>query len=137
MIIYSKVPLDQRKKELIIDFIKLSKERLGIQVLPGEVHLLKHRSEPGMTTGEYNPHKKTVKTIVGRRLLLDVLRSICHELTHHKQNEKNELYGMSQEYNGDLYDPRENEAYLMAGNIVKEWARATVQKHPDLYEIYF
>lgn len=131
--------LDKTEKAMLESFIGFCKEKLEINKMPPKIEIFEKKTE-GMTTGGYNPTTKEITTLGGHRLFLDVLRTIAHELTHHKQNERGNLFELMEEYPEDLYSPYENEAYEKSGNIVKEWSRKVRKEktYPvDIYEIYY
>lgn len=135
--IHSDTKLSPQSKALLLDFVKFCKNKLEINSLPESIILFKSRDEQhGMTTGGYDPHSMTITVLAGRRLLLDILRSVAHELTHHKQNERGNLLEMVDEYDTDLNTPYENEAYERSGNLIKEWTRIVKEKHPNIYDLY-
>jgi hypothetical protein len=69
--------------------------------------------------GEYIPSKKHVYVYVGNRNLADILRTLCHELVHHKQNEMGMLKTMS----GKTGSPTENQANSLAGIVLREYGK--------------
>jgi hypothetical protein len=60
--------------------------------------------------------------------LVDVLRSIAHELVHHLQNQRGELDGTKNE--GGDGSPWENEANAKAGELIRIFGR----QNPEIYE---
>ena len=70
-------------------------------------------------------------------MLLDILRSIAHELTHHVQNERGNLLELVAEYDTDINAPYENEAYERSGNLIKEWSRKINKSKTNLYDLYY
>jgi len=124
-------------KRLLLHFIKFCKKKLDINELPSSIIIYKCRDESqGMTTGGYNPNTNDIMVLGGRRMLLDIFRSLAHELTHHKQNERGTLLDMVNESDDDLNTEYENEAYECAGNLIKEWTRNIKKTHPDIYDAY-
>lgn len=132
-------PLNPKSYETIVDFIKFCNSILKIEDMPTMyLHTIK---KPEMTTGMYNRSDNVMHILVGKRLIVDVLRTIAHELTHRRQDEvgllnihlanvdpMNEM--------GDIDTPYENEAYTLAGNIVKIFCRK-YKKIPkdELYQL--
>jgi hypothetical protein len=55
----------------------------------------------------------------GRRHIVDIMRSIAHELIHKKQNEKGQLNDNS----GKTGSPQENEANAGAGIIMRQYTK--------------
>ena len=125
-------------KEAVADFLNFVQSKLQIQEFP-EIYLLTER-QPGMTTGAYLPSERIVFALIKNRLMLDVFRTLAHELTHCKQHERKELDNLplrKDEYDmSDINAPYENEAYANAGNFVKEWSRLWKKIDRDkLYEM--
>ena len=77
------------------------------------------------TTGNYHIHDKKIKILDNGRKLADILRTIAHELVHHKQNELGMLGGPIPEIGG----PIEDQANAYAGRLVKKYGKQT----PTLY----
>lgn len=131
--------LNEVEKTMLTSFIKFCKEKLEIETMPPRITIFEGANS-GMTTGGYQPTTKEITVLGGNRMFVDVLRTIAHELTHHKQNERGTLFELMQEYPEDLYSPYENEAYEKSGNIVKEWCR-TARKNKtfpvELYSVYY
>jgi hypothetical protein len=69
--------------------------------------------------GQYDPSKKSIVTYVENRNMADVLRTLCHELVHHKQNEEGRLKANSGETGSDI----ENEANATAGIVLREYGK--------------
>jgi hypothetical protein len=135
--IKSNKKLSAKERQLFENFLGFCKEKLDIKRMPVSIEIVKERVE-GATTGAYYPSSQTVSVLGGNRLFLDVMRSVAHELTHHKQNERGTLQELMQEYPEDLYSPYENEAYEKSGNLIKEWVRKNKESvGVDLYKIYF
>ena len=90
-------------------------EQIGIK-LPKIVLLSKPRDT---TFGQYVPDEKTIYLVTGGRHPVDVLRTLAHELTHHKQNlEDNLPLGA-----GETGTAQENEANANAGVIMRDFAK--------------
>jgi hypothetical protein len=73
--------------------------------------------------GRYDPDTNTLTISVPGRHILDILRTMAHELTHCKQAELEELPANA----GETGSPWEDQANAMAGRIMRNWAA----KHPD------
>ncbi len=104
------------KKDDIKDFILMCKEELGLRNLPKII--ITHNREDLRTTAHYMPNQE-VKVYGKNRALVDVLRSIAHELVHHKQYENDELKGNIPDIGG----PIEDEANAYAGRFIKMYAK--------------
>jgi hypothetical protein len=69
--------------------------------------------------GEYTPEDSTVYFYVENRNLADILRTLCHELIHHKQNELGHLHKGSGRTGSEI----ENEANSIAGIVLREYGK--------------
>lgn len=63
----------------------------------------------------------------GGRHIVDIMRSLAHELTHKRQNERQELDDES----GVTGSPQENEANSLAGVIMRDYTKS----HPEILDI--
>jgi hypothetical protein len=77
------------------------------------------------TTGNYHIQDRKIKILDNGRKLADILRTIAHELVHHKQNELGMLVGEIPEIGGTI----EDQANAYAGRLVKKYGKQT----EDLY----
>ena len=106
--------------DTIKEFILLCQKELGIKNIPNII-LTDNReliSGGGCKTAQYeNVNNKVVVWVEGRALV-DVLRSVAHELVHHKQYENNELVGDIPNVGG----PIEDEANASAGSLIKMYS---------------
>ena len=82
------------------------------------------------TLANYDIKDNKVRVLSKNRALPDIIRSIAHELVHHKQNQKGELTGDKEE--GADGAPLENEANAKAGEIVRKFGKT----YPaDIYDL--
>ena len=79
------------------------------------------------TLASYDINDKEVTVLGKNRALPDIIRSVAHELVHHKQNERGELTGRKEE--GEDGSPWEDEANAKAGEIVRKYGR----ENPEIY----
>ena len=68
-----------------------------------------------------------IKVYVKDRAIIDVCRSIAHELVHHKQNLEGRLLDAGKD--GEDGSNIENEANAVAGIIIRKWGKI----NPELY----
>ena len=114
------------KKPIVNDFVKFAKEYLGVTE-PCKVIL--RTSRHGLsTTAFYDTQNHEVHVYMVNRALVDILRSIAHELTHHRQNLRGELKDIEED--GSDGSPIENEANSMAGEIIRKFGKIK----PEIYE---
>lgn len=76
------------------------------------------------TFGKFNPNTNELVIRVADRHPADVMRTIAHELVHHKQQENGE------ELDGTDGSQHENQANSLAGVLMRKWAG----KHPEIFE---
>lgn len=76
--------------------------------------------------GGYIPNEFRIKIVGVNRNLADVLRTLAHELVHHKQNIENRLNQNS----GNTGSEEENEANSLAGIILRNFGK----NNPIIYE---
>jgi len=71
------------------------------------------------TFGQYVPEEKTIYLVTGGRHPVDVLRTLAHELTHHKQDIEDNLPPGA----GETGTDQENEANSSAGIVMRDFAK--------------
>jgi Zn-dependent peptidase ImmA (M78 family) len=118
--------LTEDKKNKVTEFVKFVKDELGLKKCP--VVILQNGRGELKTTANYNysDEKKVIRVNSKNRALVDVLRSIAHEMVHHKQFEDGRLKVKPADIGGDI----EDEANAMAGQYIKIFA----QKDNSIYD---
>ena len=127
--ISNKTNITPEKTILMGEFINFCAENLPIK---GEfkVYVIDNRDKHGITTtAAYHRGENLIKVYGKRRSLVDILRSIAHELTHLMQDENNLLVGMIQDAGG----PIEDEANAKAGELIKLFAKSDPRRK-KIYE---
>lgn len=112
--------LDEKKESKLTEFVKFVKKELGIKDMP---EILVKATRDGLKTTanyDYRQEKKVVKVYGNNRALVDVMRSIAHELVHHKQFEDGRLDGPKPP---DIGGEIEDEANAKAGQFIKMFSR--------------
>lgn len=79
------------------------------------------------TTAYYDTVNHETHVYAKDRALVDILRSIAHELTHHKQNVNGELQNIEED--GSDGSVIENEANSKAGEIIRKFGKIK----PEIY----
>ena len=115
--IFKKYFVVNEHKETIDKFISFCNDALELDG-SCDIKLVDHPEE-GMTTGCYSPVDKEIKVLNGKRALVDVLRSIAHELVHAKQDQELRLHPGD----GDDGSPIENEAHALAGLLMRKFQK--------------
>jgi hypothetical protein len=82
-------------------------------------------SERNKTFGRYNGETNELEVSLAGRHIMDVLRTIAHELTHQRQHEREAV----PDHAGKTGSEYENEANARAGILMREYGRA----HPELF----
>jgi len=95
------------------DFVEFCKSQLNIADRVKIKFLKEH--DPNITTGCYIPATREIRVLVKDRGLIDILRSIAHEMVHQKQH----LSGELNERSGENGSDHENEAHAKAGLIMR------------------
>ena len=109
----------------VADFVNFAKKYLGID---DDVKIaLAYERTPDLKTTAYYSLDGLVKVYVKDRAIIDVCRSIAHELVHHKQNLDGRLVDTVKD--GEDGSEIENEANAKAGEIIRKWGKL----NPDLY----
>lgn len=111
--------LDENKKKKLYDFSKFVCDELKIEN-PPKIKVQNHRKEIKTTANyDYTKPEKVVKIYGANRALVDVMRSIAHELTHHKQFEDGRLKVKPPDIGGEI----EDEANAKAGQFIKLYCK--------------
>jgi Zn-dependent peptidase ImmA (M78 family) len=125
------------KQQIIEEFIQYCKSVLKIDALP-PIQFTNDRAwaTERHSFGEYDPTKNTLFVYIGNRNLADILRTLGHELVHHKQNE----LGVLKNGSGQTGSEIENEANSIAGVLMRNYGKTNELiyeiKTPSLKEIY-
>ena len=110
---------------IVKDFIKYVQFRLELDSLPsitlstGTGKSVKMRS-----FGGYGNHH--VRVSIDNRHIMDVLRSLAHEMVHYKQD----LEGLIKPDSGQTGSPIENEANAAAAILMRDWGR----EYPEMFD---
>lgn len=107
------------------DFAVFCQQQLGLEKLP-TIKILGSRVGE-MTTGAFNPATDEIMVLGGGRALVDMMRTLAHELTHYRQRIQNKIVSTKRDWN------LEGEADTMAGKIVYTYAHA-VSENMAIYD---
>jgi hypothetical protein len=89
-----------------------------IESAKGLVNCEEIASSEHPTFGTFDPNTNTISVAYKDRHIMDVLRTLAHELTHHKQREENRIKPDS----GETGSAIENEANAQAGVLMRDFA---------------
>jgi hypothetical protein len=113
-------------KNILEDFLEFCTIQLELEK---EINL-KIRRDPewsvrNKTFGRYNDATNELEIGTGGRHIMDVLRTLAHELVHQKQNERESVPIDA----GEDGSPYENEANAQAGILMRKYGKL----HPELF----
>jgi len=112
--------LNDNDKGRIVEFVKFVRDELGIKVTP-TIKLLNGRGELKTTTHyNYSNPEKIIKVNSKNRHIVDIMRSIAHEMVHLLQYEQGRLDGPKPP---DIGGEIEDEANSKAGQFIKLYSK--------------
>jgi hypothetical protein len=118
--------LNDTKKEKLKEFVKFVKDQLELKTVP-TISIQNGRGELKTTANyDYTKENKIIKINAKNRALVDVMRSLAHEMVHHKQYEQGRLKVKPPDIGGEI----EDEANAKAGQFIKMFA----QKDNTIYD---
>ena len=114
-------------ESIVDDFINFGKDELS---LGDDFRVnLTDNGDDIETLGNYDMENGEINVLVKDRAIPDIIRSIAHEMVHHKQNSRGDLRGTPEE--GEDGSPWEDEANAKAGELVRIFG-----KHkPEIYDL--
>ncbi len=118
--------LTDDNKEKLTAFVKFVKKQLGLKTVP--TISIKGNRDGLKTTANYDYTKenKIIKVYGKNRALVDIMRSVAHEMVHHKQFEDGRLEQRPPDIGGEI----EDEANAKAGQYIKLYSK----EDPTIYE---
>jgi hypothetical protein len=115
-----KIMEDQQKLAIATNFIRFASDSLNLEELPKVFFINDNKWSRQMRSfGQYNPQTKEILVYIKNRNMADILRTLCHEMVHHKQNEEGRLKPDSGNTGSDI----ENEANAQAGILLREYGQ--------------
>ena len=118
--------LTDEKKEILDKFVLFVKEQLELKTVP-TVKIQNNRDGLKTTANyDYTKENKIIKVCAKNRALVDVCRSIAHEMVHHKQFEDERLKVQPPDIGGEI----EDEANAKAGQYIKMYSK----EDPNIYD---
>lgn len=117
---------ERSHSQIVEEFVSFACKILSID--EGDVpDIILQSNRDGLnTTASYQTG--LIRVYIKERALVDVLRSLAHELTHCKQDVEGRI--TNPQLDGKTGSPIENEANTMAGIIMREFGAL----HPEIYE---
>jgi murein DD-endopeptidase MepM/ murein hydrolase activator NlpD len=130
-------------KPLLDDFLPFARKRIGFN-RPPTIHFSSDSQNAYKLlgkTGYYDPKEEIIVIYVDNRHPKDVLRSLAHELVHHKQNCDGKFTNMGD--TGEGYAQKnphlrslEKDAFLRGNMCFRDWEDGFKQKYKENYLTY-
>ena len=119
--------LTDEKKQLIKEFVKFVAKELKLKTLP-QIKLSTNNAEvkERHSFGYFRPGDNNIWVYIKNRNMADMLRTLAHEMVHHKQAEDGRIDMNSGETGSEI----ENEANAKAGVILRKFGKT----HEMIYE---
>jgi len=118
--------LNDDKKDKLNTFVKFVKDQLNLKSVP-TISIKSNRDGLKTTANyDYTKENKIIKVYGKNRALVDIMRSVAHEMVHHKQFEDGRLEQRPPDVGGEI----EDEANSKAGQYIKMFAK----EDPTIYE---
>lgn len=111
--------LTEDQKDKLKDFVIFAKNHLGLKSAPKVVVQNGRKDLKTTANYDYTKDEKIIKVNAKNRMLVDVMRSVAHELVHHKQYEDGRLGVKPPDIGGEI----EDEANAKAGQFIKMFAK--------------
>jgi len=113
--------------KILLDFIRFAAKDLELNSLPKFDFMFdSERSIEHKSFGGYAPGEEHITITVKNRHIMDVCRTLAHELVHYSQDLKSEL---EDDDAGSTGSPQENEANARAAVIMRNFGKA----FPDMF----
>ena len=107
------------------EFVKFAADRLKFQQLP-HIDFVDHvTGAEHPTFGMYDSNTDTISIGTSDRHVMDIMRTLAHELVHHKQRETKP----QSQLDGGTASQDENQANSVAGTLMREFA----DQHPEYF----
>jgi Zn-dependent peptidase ImmA (M78 family) len=120
-----KARLNESETATIGEFIKYACKNLEIQKVPHKLTLSydTDAAKEKRSFGYFDPNSSKIWVYVKNRNMGDILRTLAHELVHHKQNEDGRISYESGKTGSDI----ENEANAKAGILLRDFGKQNNQ----------
>lgn len=126
--------------DLLKSLMKFSKKQLGWDQPVSLIFLTdpENGKKPLGKTAHYVPSERDVAIFCDNRHIKDIMRSISHELVHHKQNCEDRLTDLDNSQLGYAQEGKgrelEKEAYQKGNMVFRDWEDNLKEKrNQDLY----
>jgi len=122
--------LSDEKKKKLNEFVKYCKNELKLKTVP-TISIQNGRGKLKTTANyDYTKENKIIKINAKGRALVDIMRSMAHELVHHRQWEQGKLKNSIED--GTDGSDIENEAHAVAGLIIRKYCKLNDSIYDDI-----
>ena len=119
------LPVDDETSKIIRAFVEFASSKLGIETKP-KIKLISDPKQASMRKSFGGYMGDRIELNIGNRHIMDVLRTMAHELVHYKQD----LDGVLRPDSGKDGSDHENEANAKAAVIMRLWGKM----NPELFQ---
>lgn len=127
----------EKNKKVLLDMLSFYDKKLKFEK-PVLIKFVDDEQNAGKLLGKtafYDPDKTSITIFTTNRLLKDILRSLGHELIHHKQHCKDEFHDV-QTFEGYAQKDKklrrkEKEAYLFGNMLFRDWEDNYKSNHKE------
>ena len=127
----------EKNKKVLLDMLSFYDKKLKFEK-PVLIKFIDDEENAGKILGKtafYDPDKTSITIFTTNRLLKDILRSLGHELIHHKQHCKDEFHDV-QTFEGYAQKDKklrrkEKEAYLFGNMLFRDWEDNYKSNHKE------
>lgn len=112
-------------KTKLASFLEFCQKELDLPHIPKIFMVKKISDKEQPTFAFYNINNNSITVAYQHRHILDIMRSLAHELVHAQQH----LQGDLDHNSGDTGSDQENQANSVAGVIMRKWGKT----NPDLF----
>ena len=123
-------------KDMIFEFYPFIKEKLSVKTDP-DINLIfseKASMDPWGKTAHYDPDSQLITLFYANRHPKDVIRSLAHELVHHKQKENGKLEPKESAGQEKYSEELEGEAYMVGNLVFREFDELKKAKKTNINE---
>jgi Zn-dependent peptidase ImmA (M78 family) len=121
-------PQERNLMTALEKFLPIVMQELKISKLP-KIKLEKKITDSEQPTfGVFKEHEDVIHLGIDGRHILDILRTLAHELVHFKQGTEHELDSPD---SGATGSPQENQAHAVAGIIMRHFNK----NHPEYFDV--
>lgn len=117
-----------QRSEIVNRFVEFVDNELGLNGQSPKIKLEydSNLAQDMKSYGRYSPDTDEILVVASNRGMADILRTIAHELVHHKQKKENKIKSDS----GETGSNEENEANATAGILMRNFGK----NNPIIFE---